>query len=692
MGDPSTRLVKEPLQPPLSSTNPPEWMLRIMQERAQQRRKMGQRGGGRAGEINEVDVRTRRRPGVESCEVVKTSVDVEGMRYREIDEKSGMDRGETLNVGQRDEPGTERSQGRGQGGDGKDKLEQTRRLFDTALCIESTGRDGSIMADDGQLIPCHLARGGGGPSPHHHEFSSASSTSSTTSNSTGGFGSSSASSSGFSSRASGSSITSDSSTTTFSVSSHEREREKDRANSGCSTTTDYVKSGGGGGRNARGRSLSTEPIDSHQGGGGGTLSSTSSSPYGLGLYQSLTASPTHIPRDSHHSVVQSARYSDHSPLSLSPNPSRSPSFDSFLPNTSRPHLSDEVLGQETGGRDATILPRALPATAIERSSSPTPSTSTLTIDAPPPPTVPAPFTPSSPSRTSPSLKGKEKAILPPSSASFETSPPLSTITLTTTADSEASTTDNEAITSGRRRGRNHEEDDLLYPPENFAIVVPGIFRSSCPKDKNYGFLKSLRLKSVLTLIQDEYPRDNLEFLEREGIQLFQFPIPGNKEPFVHIPDDKIVAAMAVLLDTRNHPLLIHCNKGKHRTGCLVGVLRRLQTWSLTAIFDEYRRYSHPKSRQMDLQFIEAFKGLDRIWDLASQNRPHLPSWACTTPYSTPHRGQAPPEAKTKERSASRAPSGRSSPVLKDLTTTTTKEVKVEEDTGGGSGNSKEGGS
>ena len=51
---------------------------------------------------------------------------------------------------------------------------------------------------------------------------------------------------------------------------------------------------------------------------------------------------------------------------------------------------------------------------------------------------------------------------------------------------------------------------------------------------------------------------------------------------------------------------------QHRTGCLVGTLRRLQTWSLTAIFDEYRRYSHPKSRQMDLQFIEAFKGLDRV--------------------------------------------------------------------------------
>jgi protein tyrosine/serine phosphatase len=60
------------------------------------------------------------------------------------------------------------------------------------------------------------------------------------------------------------------------------------------------------------------------------------------------------------------------------------------------------------------------------------------------------------------------------------------------------------------------------------------------------------------------------------------------------------------VDVRNHPILIHCNKGKHRTGCLVGCLRKLQHWSLVSIFEEYRRFSHPKSRAMDQQFIELF--------------------------------------------------------------------------------------
>ncbi|RKO82794.1 protein-tyrosine phosphatase, partial [Blyttiomyces helicus] len=68
-------------------------------------------------------------------------------------------------------------------------------------------------------------------------------------------------------------------------------------------------------------------------------------------------------------------------------------------------------------------------------------------------------------------------------------------------------------------------------------------------------------------------------------------------------------------------VLIHCNKGKHRTGCLVGCLRKLQHWSYTSIFDEYRRFSHPKSRSMDQQFIELFDASRVVFDPA-----HLPDW------------------------------------------------------------------
>lgn len=34
-----------------------------------------------------------------------------------------------------------------------------------------------------------------------------------------------------------------------------------------------------------------------------------------------------------------------------------------------------------------------------------------------------------------------------------------------------------------------------------------------------------------------------------------------------VPDEKIVAALSVIFDVRNHPILIHCNKGKVRLVC-----------------------------------------------------------------------------------------------------------------------------
>jgi tyrosine-protein phosphatase SIW14 len=65
-------------------------------------------------------------------------------------------------------------------------------------------------------------------------------------------------------------------------------------------------------------------------------------------------------------------------------------------------------------------------------------------------------------------------------------------------------------------------------------------------------------------VLEDYPLANSEFNRMHGIQLLQFGVPGNKEPFVDIPEGGIVAALTAVLDKRNHPMLIHCNKGKVR--------------------------------------------------------------------------------------------------------------------------------
>lgn len=68
---------------------------------------------------------------------------------------------------------------------------------------------------------------------------------------------------------------------------------------------------------------------------------------------------------------------------------------------------------------------------------------------------------------------------------------------------------------------------------------------------------------------------------------------------MEIDTEIMQAAVVALLDARHHPVLIHCNKGKHRTGCLVGCLRKTMRWCITAIFDEYRRFAGTKARRAD---------------------------------------------------------------------------------------------
>ncbi|XLR52107.1 hypothetical protein HN51_002830 [Arachis hypogaea] len=150
------------------------------------------------------------------------------------------------------------------------------------------------------------------------------------------------------------------------------------------------------------------------------------------------------------------------------------------------------------------------------------------------------------------------------------------------------------------------DDDVFVPPLNFAMVDQGIFRSGFPDSANFSFLKSLRLRTVICLCPEPYPEVTSEFLKANGIKLYQFGIDGCKEPFVNIPDDTVREALKVVLDVRNHPVLIHCKRGKHRTGCLVGCIRRLQKWCLSSVFDEYQRFAGAKARVSDQRFIELF--------------------------------------------------------------------------------------
>ncbi|KAL4878565.1 tyrosine phosphatase family-domain-containing protein [Aspergillus karnatakaensis] len=143
-------------------------------------------------------------------------------------------------------------------------------------------------------------------------------------------------------------------------------------------------------------------------------------------------------------------------------------------------------------------------------------------------------------------------------------------------------------------------------PENFGEVVEGIYRSSFPQPCYLPALKSLGLKSIITLVEEPYTPSHASYLKENGITHHRIAFIANKDPLIKTSEVVINQIMEILLNKLNHPILIHCNKGKHRTGCVTGCFRKLQGWDMRDIINEYLHYSRPKQRKLDEDFIQSF--------------------------------------------------------------------------------------
>ncbi|KAJ1503767.1 hypothetical protein HMI54_004796 [Coelomomyces lativittatus] len=154
-------------------------------------------------------------------------------------------------------------------------------------------------------------------------------------------------------------------------------------------------------------------------------------------------------------------------------------------------------------------------------------------------------------------------------------------------------------------------ESVLVPPLNFAMVCSGVYRSGYPNRKNFTFLKTLQLKTLIYVCPESYAEENQRFAEENQIQVFHYQIKSNKEPYIEMKEKDVLDVLEKILDPAHRPILLHCNKGKQRVGCIVGCLRLLQHWSLSSIFDEYRKFSGDKPRMADQEFMELFP-IDKV--------------------------------------------------------------------------------
>ncbi|GAW13132.1 hypothetical protein ANO14919_025100 [Xylariales sp. No.14919] len=148
------------------------------------------------------------------------------------------------------------------------------------------------------------------------------------------------------------------------------------------------------------------------------------------------------------------------------------------------------------------------------------------------------------------------------------------------------------------------------PPINFSIVSEGLYRSGYPQTEDYPFIQGLKLKTIVTLVKKELPDGYQEFIQDNRITHRIFDMVGTKKE--DIPIEMMRSIYAVVSNHDNYPLLIHCNQGRHRTGCVVGVLRKSSQWNVKRIIDEYTTFAEPKVREVDLKYLAGFE-LASLW-------------------------------------------------------------------------------
>lgn len=147
---------------------------------------------------------------------------------------------------------------------------------------------------------------------------------------------------------------------------------------------------------------------------------------------------------------------------------------------------------------------------------------------------------------------------------------------------------------------------VYLPPVNFGMVEEDLYRSGLPDRLNYPYLERLGLRRVVYLAPDEPPDLFKAFVDAQGIELVNVGAEARKAPWKPMSESTVIRALQAILDPAAYPLQIVCHLGRHRTGTVVGCLRKLQRWNLASIFDEYRRYAGSKVRMLNLQFVELF--------------------------------------------------------------------------------------
>ncbi|KAK7205357.1 protein-tyrosine phosphatase [Myxozyma melibiosi] len=173
----------------------------------------------------------------------------------------------------------------------------------------------------------------------------------------------------------------------------------------------------------------------------------------------------------------------------------------------------------------------------------------------------------------------------------------------------------------------------LVPPLNFCPVEDQLYRSGQPTPINFPFVAGLALKAVIWLEMEDPSEVFTSFARSCGIRIYHLGLENGPDvesaeevdadgnlrgrllvgsggggggsnhseissgqagiasasskaaktttnPWDQLPEKSIVRALEIIANKENYPLLVCGGMGRHRTGTVIGCLRRVQRWNL----------------------------------------------------------------------------------------------------------------
>ena len=163
----------------------------------------------------------------------------------------------------------------------------------------------------------------------------------------------------------------------------------------------------------------------------------------------------------------------------------------------------------------------------------------------------------------------------------------------------------------------------LIPPFRFAYVEKDLFRGAYPVNHNFSFLRTLKLKTMISMSPNPIDDDLKKFCEEEHIKNYYYSVPKFVTQVV-ITVNSVTDIINIICNKDNLPLYIHCINGGHTTGLVIMCLRKLQMWTQRAMINEFSRFINTFERSEE-EFINNYKATFEL----TQNRPdwlrHLPT-------------------------------------------------------------------